>query len=90
MIEVRAAQPGDGRIMFEMIRGMRMHFLKKAFMPECGSGKALDRILFEDNPGGTARGLMAWVCHPCERILTDFCENHCNRITCDCISNWIR
>lgn len=61
MIEVRAAKPGDGAIMFEMIRDMRMNFLKKAFMPECGSGEALDGNLFTDNPGGTARGLMAFV-----------------------------
>lgn len=84
MIEVRAAQPGDGPIIFAMIRNMRMNFLKKSFMPECGSGEALDRILFGQNPGGTARGLMAFV----DGKPAGFAMWVLGMSTCHCLRDW--
>lgn len=61
MIEVREVRRGDGETVFEMIRDMRMNFLKKSFMPKMGSGEALERILFDDNPGDTLGGAIAFV-----------------------------
>lgn len=61
MIEVREVQRGDGDAIFEMIRDMRMNFLKKTFMPSMGSGANLERLLFDDEYSNTLGGCIALV-----------------------------